>query len=105
MAKFPAFCGEHNASKGLDAESACAREVAAFFALANHVSDGLSIVREDGCSAGTGCQRGPLGLKGDEMYADFSKSFYEGFDSSNKLIENPDLVSADGYTAMSAAMW
>ena len=41
VAKYPAFCGEHNESKGLTAETACKREVSAFFAIADHVSDEL----------------------------------------------------------------
>jgi len=65
VAKYPAFCGEHNASKGFTAASACKREIAAFFALVDHVSDGLTLIKDNSsCAGGTDCPRGPFGLVG-----------------------------------------
>jgi hypothetical protein len=98
VAKYPAFCGEHNASKGFTAESACKREIAAIMTLMDHVSDGLTLVKDQG-------RRGPFGLEGDDQYGKFSKNFYEGFDRTDYLISQPDLVSDDGYTAMASALW
>jgi len=49
--------------------------------------------------------RGPLGLVGDSNYKAFSKSFYEGWDRSAVLVDNPEHVAANGYVAMSAALW
>ena len=49
--------------------------------------------------------RGPLGLKGDTEYAAFSKAFYEGFDRSYELLNEPDRVSDDAYTGFASALW
>lgn len=49
--------------------------------------------------------RGPLGLKSDKEYAEFSKAFYEGFDRSSELLNQPDRVSDDGYVGFASALW
>lgn len=46
-----------------------------------------------------------MALKGDKEYAEFSKAFYEGFDRSQELLDNPDRVASDGYVGLSSAMW
>ena len=49
--------------------------------------------------------RGPLGLKTDLEYADFSKAFYEGYDRSSELLDHPDRVSDDGYVGFTSALY
>ena len=49
--------------------------------------------------------RGPLGLKGDQKYAAFSKAFYEGYDRSSELLNEPNRVSSDGYVSFASALW
>lgn len=103
-AKFPRFCGESSGELSLD--DACKREVAALFSVMNRKSDGMrNIVDGSNCTGKVDCARGPLGLLGEPQYSAFSQAFYEGFDTSDKLVENPDLVAEDGYTAMASAMW
>lgn len=38
-------------------------------------------------------------------YVGFSDSFFEGFDSSQKLLDNPGLVGDDGYFGFASAIW
>ena len=105
-AKYPAFCGEYNPAKSFTdtAAKACRREIAALFSVMDHTSAGLSFVKDANCS-GVACERGPFRLAGNDQYRGFSESFYEGSNTANRLITEPDLVSSDGYVAMASAMW
>ena len=49
--------------------------------------------------------RGPLALKSDVEYAAFSRAFYEGYDRSSELLENPNRVSNDGYVGFTSALY
>jgi len=62
-------------------------------------SDGLS-KREDTTGA-----RGPLGLSDTNDYKSFSKVFYEGFDRSNELVDEPERIANDGYVGLASAVW
>jgi len=85
VAKFPAFCNESGASFSVD--DACKRELAALFAVTEHKSNHLrNVVDDSACAGGTDCPRGPLGLVGDSQYSGFSSVFYEGFDTSERLL-------------------
>jgi len=123
VAKFPAFCNEANGGT-LTEDQACKRELAALFAHIEHTSSGLSETKDPVCASSISeadCgfksaglvspasslfyARGPLGLKGDQKYAAFSKAFYEGYDRSSELLNEPNRVSSDGYVSFASALW
>jgi len=79
----------------------CKREVAALLANVHISSNGLTELEDPACVGSTdeaSCAfksgsldtppdafyyaRGPLGLQGDQQYADFSRLFYEGYNRS-----------------------
>lgn len=124
MAKFPAFCDESASPLGYNDDDTCRREIAAFFAHINITSDGLAVKEDVTCAESTDATicgfretasaapasslffaRGPLGLKGEKDYADFSAAFYEGFARSDELLMYPERVACDGYFGFSAALW
>lgn len=41
----------------------------------------------------------------DQEYGEFSASFFEGFDRSDKLLDEPELVAKDGYHGFASAIW
>lgn len=49
--------------------------------------------------------RGPLLLQGDVKYAAFSRAFFEGYDRSDMLLNDPDRVATDGYTSWASAIY
>ena len=121
VAKFPAFCGEGN---GITEGEACKRELAALGAHMFHESAGLSQLKDPACmysvseadcgfkTAGMASPasslffgRGPIALQGDQEYAAFSKVFYEGYNRSDELLNNPDYISDDGYFGFASALY
>lgn len=123
VGKFPAFCGESNSSTYSE-DDYCKRELSAFFTHVYHSSNGMSEVKDPACADSTSVTdcgfktdqitslessffygRGPLALKGDVQYAAFSKAFFEGFDRSSDLLDDPNRVSDDGYTSFASALW
>ena len=102
VAKFPAFCGE--TAGALSDDDSCKREIATIFAHMMITSDGLSKL-EDPASAEVYKARGPLGLTGQSDYKQFSATFYEGYDRSDELVNEPERVSTDGYLGFAAAVW
>jgi len=122
VAKFPAFCNESNGSAYSSENDFCKRELAALFAHMYYNSNGMQDLKDPACanSIAPECRfksnlsspessmfyaRGPMGLKGDKEYAAFSKVFYEGFDRSAELLNNPNNVSDDGYVGFASALW
>lgn len=103
VAKFPAFCNESNSPNGLDLDGTCKRELAAFFAHVDVQTQGLTVVEDPNCAGA--CWRGPLGINGAVDYGLFSSVFYEGYDRSAELVDNPARVSEDGYVAFASAMY
>ena len=104
VAKFPSFCGETMNPLGYNEDETCSREIAALFAHMTVTSDGLS-KREDTADTSNFRARGPLGLKGEADYKAFSAVFYEGFDRSDELFNEPERVANDGYVGLAAAIW
>ena len=90
IAKFPKFCGESNAPLGYDEAETCKREIAAFLAHSYVSSDGW-----------TETEGGPMQLSDDDI-GQFSHDFY---DDADILMVEPELLSTDGYVAISSAMW
>jgi hypothetical protein len=103
-AKYPAFCNEETGSNTI--EDTCAKELAALFAFMDYKNEGLKITEAGDCAGDSdiACGRGPMMISGDD-YPEFSASFFEGYDRSEKFQENPGLVGDDGYFGFASAIW
>ena len=90
-AKYPAFCDE--GYSGDDMDKVCGKELAALFAFMDYKNEGLKITEEADCVGDDDidCGRGPMMISMDD-YPGFSASFFEGYDRSQKLLDNPGLV-------------
>ena len=98
VSKWPAFCGETYQPLGYDLDKTCKRELATLFTHIEHRYPQNS-------GTGTYHARGPLGLKGEDMYKAFSKDFFEGLNRENVLQNDPERVKTDPYTSLSSAIW
>lgn len=98
VSKWPAFCGETYEPMGYDLDQTCKREIATLFTHIEH-----NYPKNSG--TGTYHARGPLGLKGEEMYKAFSADFFEGINRENVLANDPGRVKTDAYTSLSSAIW
>jgi len=90
----------------------CKREIAALLSTVYESSNGFTQLEAPECADGANYAtcgdyfaRGPLGISGEEEYGHFSKIFYDGYDASSVLLDNPQHVAEIGYVAWSSAMY
>jgi len=131
VAKFPAFCGEGDdlkvtCTKELAAVFAHATDLTG----TGEDDGGLNHIESAKCAGGQGesddCDhaadwawnlwtqpetakqyyaRGAFQLAGNYNYARLSAVLYEGYDSANILLEDPDKVATDGYLGFASALY
>ena len=72
----------------------------------DYQNEGLRITEEIDCDGDDDidCGRGPMMISMED-YGKFSASFFEGYDRSQKLLDNPGLVAQDGYFGFASAIW
>jgi hypothetical protein len=104
VSKFPAFCGETNGPLGYSLDETCKREIATLFAHMTISSNGLSKL-ENTADVSVFHARGPIGLTGEADYKAFSAAFYEGFNRTGVLKNEPERVANDGYVGLASAVW
>lgn len=129
VAKWPHFCNDwYEAEAGMNTEdfdNTCKRELATLFAHIAMESDDLQYVSEaDVCAGDSYCDnvesstkypatsgvqyygRGPLNLKGNELYGRFSEAYGPtSYDNKFAFLDEPDISEEDGLISMASAIW